>query len=605
MHSPFAYPFDGEWILKKRKALKKELLTMNVPRLPKKIAVLGGSTTHDIIAILELFLLFHGIAPSFYESAYAMYWQEAMFDSQRLTEFEPDLIFIHTTSRNITSFPSISMSKEEMEALFQEQFQHFHTMWDKLFERYSCPIIQNNFELPYYRLMGNQDIWDIHGRGHYIQKLNQSFYEYASSHENFYIHDIQYLSASFGLHQWAEPSYWNMYKYALSFPAIPEFCHSLANIIKSLYGKNKKAFVLDLDNTLWGGVIGDEGPEGIALGPDTPMGEAYREFQSYLKEYSHMGILLNISSKNQEENALAGLNHPDSLLKPEDFIVIKANWEPKDQNLATIAEELNILPESLVFVDDNPAEREIVERQFPGVSVPDIGDVEQYIRRIDGAGFFEVTSFSEDDKKRTEMYKENALRTKLEHSFSDYGEYLQSLHMTARIKDFEPLYMNRIVQLTNKSNQFNLTTKRYTLSEMESLATNPAYIRLYGKLEDKFGDNGVVSVIIGKKAKDGLHIELWLMSCRVLKRDMELAMLDKLVEESKKADIHILYGYYYKTSKNAMVKEFYGSLGFEKIREKDDGTSLWRLSIDHYENKNTVIQLLDEREELYEPRRNI
>ena len=140
---------------------------------------------------------------------------------------------------------------------------------------------------------------------------------------------------------------------------------------------------------------------------------------------------------------------------------------------------------------------------------------------------------------------------------------------------------------------------------MESLATNPAYIRLYGKLEDKFGDNGVVSVIIGKKAKDGLHIELWLMSCRVLKRDMELAMLDKLVEESKKADIHILYGYYYKTSKNAMVKEFYGSLGFEKIREKDDGTSLWRLSIDHYENKNTVIQLLDEREELYEPRRNI
>ena len=259
------------------------------------------------------------------------------------------------------------------------------------------------------------------------------------------------------------------------------------------------------------------------------------------------------------------------------------------------------MPESLVFVDDNPAEREIVTRQFPGVSAPNIGDVEQYIRRIDGSGFFEMTSFSEDDKKRSEMYKENALRTKLQHSFSDYTEYLQSLQMTAKIKDFEPLYMNRIVQLTNKSNQFNLTTKRYTLSEMEALAANSEYIRLCGKLEDKFGDNGVVSVIIGKKEKDCLHIELWLMSCRVLKRDMELAMLDKLVEESKKAGIHILYGYYYKTSKNAMVKEFYGSLGFEKIKEEDDETSLWRLFIENYENKNTVIQLVDEREEPYEP----
>lgn len=198
---------------------------------------------------------------------------------------------------------------------------------------------------------------------------------------------------------WSDPFYWHMYKYALNLKAVPWLSHNIANIIKSIYGKNKKSLVLDLDNTLWGGVVGDDGVENLELGPETSMGQVFAEFQNYVKHLKDIGVVLNIDSKNEEENALAGLNHPDGILKPEDFIVIKANWEPKDQNILKISNELNVLPDSLVFVDDNPAERDIVRLNGQGASVPEIGTPEQYIRVLDHNGYFEVTSLSEDDQK--------------------------------------------------------------------------------------------------------------------------------------------------------------------------------------------------------------
>lgn len=238
------------------------------------------------------------------------------------------------------------------------------------------------------------------------------------------------------------------------------------------------------------------------------MGQVYAEFQGYVKAQKDIGVLLCVDSKNEEENAIAGLNHPDGTLRPEDFIVIKANWEPKSRNIVQIAEELNILPDSLVFVDDNPAEREIVESQVPGVAVPQIGTPEQYIRVLDRSGFFEVTQVSEDDRKRNEMYRANIQRQKQAQSFGDYREYLLSLQMRGTIKAFEPLYMARIAQLSNKSNQFNLTTRRYTQAEIEAFAANPGYVTRYGKLEDKFGDNGVVSVVISQAGRHGRHRDI-------------------------------------------------------------------------------------------------
>lgn len=588
------YPFDSEWILKKAKSIKKTLLSDGTTRIKKKIAVLGGSTTHDVIKILELFLLHYGIEPSFYESEYGQYWQDAMFDNPELTEFAPDLIYIHTTNRNIAEYPAVGDSREKTEQLIKDTYEHFHIMWEKLKETYGCVIIQNNFEFPYYRLLGNMDAVSPNGRVAFVNRLNALFAEYAAANESFYLQDIQYLSACYGLDKWGDSFYWHMYKYALCVPAIPTLSYNLANIIKSVYGKNKKAYVLDLDNTLWGGVVGDDGPENIEIGQETSMGQVYAEFQSYLKEQKQIGIMLNVSSKNEEENALAGLSRPDSVLKPDDFMIIKANWEPKSKSVAEIAAELNIGTDSLVFVDDNPAEREIIRQNLPGVAVPEIDKPEEYLKTLDRSGFFEVTGLSEDDTKRNEMYKANQERKKMQDNFADYGEYLKSLDMKAEIGAFVPLYMARIAQLTNKSNQFNLTTKRLSQADIEHMAEDSSYITLYGKLADKFGDNGVVSVVIGKIKKDALHIDLWLMSCRVLKRDMEFAMMDRLTEECKKRRITRIYGYYYPTAKNKMVENFYGLQGFTLKNRDDEGNAEWEYEIPTaYENKNRYIEITE------------
>lgn len=585
------YPFDSEFILKKSKSLKRRLLEENTARIKKKIAVLGGSTTHDVVRILELFLLNQGIEPEFYESEYGMYWEDVMFGNEELNAFAPDMIYIHTSLRNLRSFPEPSDSREAVEEKLAAEYGRFETMWEKLAQERQCPVIQNNFEYPYFRLMGNQDGADIHGRTYYVNEMNRRFAAYAQEHQNFFINDINYQSAVYGLDEWSAPEYWHMYKYSLCLKAIPWLAHNVANIVKSVFGKNKKSLVLDLDNTLWGGIVGDDGPENLEIGQETNMGQVFAEFQSYVKLLKDYGVMLNVASKNEEENALAGLNHPAGVLRPDDFLLIKANWEPKSLNIEQIAQQLNILPDSLVFADDNPAEREIVRQQTAGVTAPEIGRPEDYIRVLDRGGYFEVTSLSDDDRKRNEMYQANLKREQQQASFADYADYLRSLEMTGVVRPFEPVYMGRIAQLTNKSNQFNLTTQRFTQAQIEQMAADEKYITLYGKLADKFGDNGVVSVVIAEKDGNCAHIRLWLMSCRVLKRDMELAMLDGLAERCLAEGISTLYGYYYPTAKNNMVREFYGQLGFERISEDEAGNTGWKLSLTGYENKNHVIEV--------------
>lgn len=597
MMKELLYPFDADYILTKKKSIKRQLLADGSERISKKIAILGGSTTNNIKLIMELFLLNLGIAPEFYESEYNQYYEDAVFGNPELDEFKPDLVYICTTNRNVTSYPAMNQSAADVDAMLAAETAKFKAIWAGIESRYGCPIIQNNFEMPLYRLLGNKDATDIHGKVNYLTRLNMEFAAHAQESKNFYICDINYISADYGLKDWADPFYYHMYKYAVSVNAIPYLSFNVANIIKSIFGKNKKGFVLDLDNTLWGGVIGDDGVDGIELGPEEPGGRVYTEFQNYIKEHMQLGVILNINSKNDEANALAGIAHPDSAFTKDDFISIKANWNPKDINFAEIASEINLLPESLVFVDDNPAERHIVSENIKGVVAPEIGEVYRYIQNIDRGGYFEVTTYSEDDAKRNEMYKENIKRAALQASFADYREYLLSLEMQGVIKTFEPVYMARIAQLSNKSNQFNLTTKRYTQAEIEQCAADPQYITLYGKLIDKFGDNGVVSVVIGRKGgenSDECCIDLWIMSCRVLKRDMEFAMMDTLVKRCKEQGIKRIYGYYYPTAKNGMVKEFYAMQGFTKIEEDEKGNTKWLFEIpENYENKNSVIAVED------------
>lgn len=592
------YPFDADHLNKKKKSIKKSLLADGSQRIKKKIAVLGGSTTNNIINMLELFLLNEGIEPSFYESEYDQYFEDAMFPPEELLKFKPDIVFFHTTNRNILNYPDTSDSEETVSEMLEAEMQKFTAMWENIHKTFNCPVIQNNFEMPMFRLLGNRDAYDIHGRTNYISRLNERFYEYARTHETFHIHDLNYVSADYGLKNWSDPSYWNMYKYAMCFDAIPYFAFSLSHVIKSIFGRNKKVLALDLDNTLWGGVIGDDGLDGIEIGQENGFAQSYYEFQEYVKQLKQIGIMLTVCSKNEHENALEGLNHPEGAVKPDDFILIKANWENKDRNLIETADELSLLPESFVFADDNPAERAIVSAQIPGIAVPKFDSVENYIFNIDRNGFFETTSLSADDLKRNEMYKENIKRAQQMSAFSDYSEYLKSLEMTAVIDDFVPVYLARITQLANKSNQFNLTTRRFTTDEMDAVYKSPDYIRLYGKLTDKFGDNGVVSVVIGKKEGEVLDIILWIMSCRVLKRDMELAMLDVLVFKAKKEGIRRLKGHYFPTAKNKMVKDLYSSFGFSKLSEDKEGNTLWELDITNYSKKCEVINIMDNVSEL-------
>ena len=581
-------------ILRTKKKIRRELLASDIKRVRKKIAVLGGSTTAGITEILELFLLDEGIEPVFYESDYNRYWQDVMFDDPKLLDFHPDIIFIHTTSHNLGIYPEITDDSETVDRKLNEVFEPFQQMWEKIASVYHCPVIQNNFDRPWYRLMGNRDVWDIHGRSNFVTRLNARFYEYAQTHSDFYINDIDFLSSCHGLQKWNDPYYWHMYKYSPAVAAIPELAFNIANIIKSIYGKNKKAFVLDLDNTLWGGVVGDDGADQIEIGQETPVGQLFSEFQGYLKAHKAFGTLLTVDSKNEEENALAGLNRPDSILKPEDFSVIKTNWDPKDKNLLEIAQDLNIGTDALVFVDDNPAERHIVRSQIPDAAVPEIGDPQEFIINLDRSGFFEMTALSEDDLHRSEMYKANVERVKQQAAFADYHDYLLSLEMKAEIKPFSGLYMSRIAQLTNKSNQYNLTTRRCTEAELAKISEDPDFITLYGKLEDKFGDNGVVSVVFGHIDGDIFHIDQWLMSCRVLKRDMEYAMMDELVLRCSEAGIRVIRGYYFPTKKNKMVQDFYCLQGFDRISEDGDGNTVWEKDISKgYRKQNDVIQIRD------------
>ena len=587
------YPFDSELIRKKRLKYRKALLSDTTTKyLEKRIAILGGSTTDEIKNMMELFLLNVGIKATFYESEYNQFYEDGMFDNASLVEFKPDLIYIHTSSRNILNWPKTADKPEDVKALLEAELTKFRGLWNHLFEKYHCPIIQNNFELPFYRILGNQDAVMLQGKSYFVNQLNEGFYRYAREQENFFIHDINYEAASYGMAEWSNPFYWHMYKYALAVPAIPFTAYGVATIIKSIFGKNKKVLALDLDNTLWGGVIGDDGPENIEIGQETALGQTYSEFQAYVKDLKGIGTLLTVISKNNEDVARSGFERPDSVLKVEDFVSFKANWEPKDQNLLAEASELNLLPESFVFVDDNPAEREIVRQSIPGAAVPEINRVENYIQILDHAGYFEPTKLSEDDLKRNEMYLENAKRNHAQLAFTDYGEYLKSLEMKGTIKPFQDLYMSRIAQLSNKSNQFNLTTRRYTQAEVEETAKDGRHITLYGKLEDKFGDNGVVSVVIGDIKGTELHIDLWIMSCRVLKRDMEYAMMDQLVKDAQDRGLQSIYGYYYPTAKNAMVRDFYSTLGFEKISEDEAGNTCWKFDLTKpYMKKNKYISV--------------
>lgn len=588
--SYFDYPIDAAMLIqKKRKIIKEQKLKTYSIKI--KLAILGGSTTNEVSDQIELFLRNYGIDVEIYQSEYGKYWEDAIFGITELVSFKPDIVFIHTNWRNIQNFPEANDSIKEVERKLSVEYERFHEMWISLENNIGCPIIQNNFERPNYRLLGNRDIWDERGRSNFLFSMNNKFYQFARETNNFYINDIEYLSSNFGLDNWNDSTSWYMYKYCLNVKAIPYLANSVARIIKSIYGKNKKLLALDLDNTLWGGVIGDDGIDKIAIGPEMPTGQIYSDFQLYCKQLKQIGVILAINSKNDRENAILGLNHPYAVLHEEDFVSIKANWNNKDANLIELANEMSLGSDSFVFVDDNPVERDIVSKHVSGCVVPQIDKPENYIRYIDENGYFETTVFSNEDSNKTEMYKAKAAAQKEVAQFRDYDDYLDSLSMKAIFTSFNTNNIQRVSQLTNKSNQFNLTTLRCTESDIEEMSTNNNWITVSAKLIDKFADNGIVSVVAGEIEEKCLHIRLWLMSCRVLKRTLEDALMDYVIEQANNRNLNSIIGYYFPTSKNKMVKEFYKKMGFKKTHEDVDGNSIWKLPVADYTKRNKHIEM--------------
>jgi FkbH-like protein len=585
-----SYPI--ETILLKRKGLRRELTAK--PNLQEiRIAVLGGSTTNEVVDLLEILLLSDGFKPVFYQSEYNRYYEDAVLEPQIVADFRPDLTYIHTTSINIQGFPPLACTEAELNGYVAAEADRFRRIWSSLQQHIDCQIIQNNFELPANAILGNLDAVSPGGRTRFINELNLELARAAAENPRLLLQDIQSLSARLGLNQWFDFDRWFSYKLATTIEGSFAIARSLASIVQAMYGRSRKCLVLDLDNTLWGGVIGDDGPDKIQIGRETAVAEAYTAFQEYCLSLRNRGILLAVCSKNNEEIARQGFEHPDSILKLEHFAAFKANWEPKHENVLAIAKELNLGVDSFVFVDDNPAERAIVEAQIPGIAVPDVGaDVSRYSSILDAARYFEPVALAKEDLQRAKLYEDNAQRASSEMKFANYGEYLDSLEMTAEIEAFRPVYMERIVQLTNKTNQFNLTTRRYTLAEMEATSADGRHIGIYGKLSDRFGDNGLVSIVLGRIESHELHLDLWLMSCRVLKRDMELAMLDHLAEAARRAGVRTLYGYYLPTPKNGMVADHYEKIGFVPSSHNDEtGASVWSLDITNYEARNSHIKI--------------
>ena len=592
-----SYPLER--LIIKRKAIRKQLLeAANQPGTRTqdiRIAVLGGSTTNEVVDLLEILLLDSGFRPTFFQSEYGRYYEDAVLEPEIIANFKPDLVYIHTGIQNIQAFQPVACTEADFPGFVAGELSRYKAIWTSLASAIGCQIIQNNFEFPAYPTLGNLDSISPGGKSRFILELNRQFAVEAANNPRLIIQDLAALSAQVGLKQWFDPERWFSYKSANTVEGSFAIANSVTSIIRALFGRSRKVLVLDLDNTLWGGVIGDDGPDKIVIGKETAVAEAYTAFQEYCLSLRERGILLAVCSKNNEDVAKQGFAHPDSILKLEHFSAFKANWEPKHENILQIAQELNLGTDSFVFVDDNPAERSIVESQIPGIAVPDVGDqVAQYASIIDAGRFFELISLGKEDLTRAKLYEDNAERSKLEQKFANYGEYLDSLEMSAEIDAFNSTYMERIAQLTNKTNQFNLTTRRYTLAEIESTVSDGNHIGLYGKLTDRFGDNGLISVVLGHQTGDTLHIDLWLMSCRVLKRDMETAMLDSLVERARDRKISTVLGYFIPTAKNGMVQDHYEKLGFTLVtKDETTNSTIWSLDITSYKPRSRHIRILE------------
>lgn len=554
-----------------------------------KVALLGDVSLQHISAMLREAFARSGMQAQVYEGGYGAADMEARNPASGLYAFAPDMIVILNSTQGMRDR---YYSSRDHASFADNAATSIESVWRALREHTNALIVQGNIPLPYERLFGQYDHHMPHALAPSMLALNRMISERARASENVRVLDIEYIAAHVGRRHWFDEKMWAVAKMLCALEYMPQVAQHIADIALSAQGRGIKCLVLDLDNTLWGGVVGDDGLEGIALGHGKPEGEAFHTFQRFLRALKDRGIVFAVCSKNNEETALQVFReHPDMILKEEDIAVFVANWENKADNIRHIRNVLNIGFDAIAFLDDNPFERNLVREHLPEVLVPELPeDPADYVKFLSELNLFETASYTEEDARRADMYREEAQRSTLQQEFSNIDDYLQSLEMKAHVARFDEFHIPRIAQLILRSNQFNLTTRRYSEAECTAfMKDEKGYYPFYVTLADKFGDYGLIGLAILKKDGARALVDQWLMSCRVLSRGVEELMMNHAVGQVKEWGCNELIGEYIPTAKNSMVKDFYPRFGFEFVSDKD-GTTTWRLPVEKFEERKVFIK---------------
>ncbi len=551
----------------RKKAYSREIARPTPLRKQLKLAIVGGYSLYPFHELLEHLCEMQGTPCEFWRGDFDNYISEIMDEASGLYSFAPEVVLLMPSEQRCRYQGRLTDSREAQQAAASQVAQSILELARQAHNRTGAEVIVSNFILP-----AHHDLGAFRGR---TMGSDWNFRKWVNMELGLnapaYVHmcDLEFLANRCGGLNARDERGWFESKQPCSSALLVEFARETAHLIASLKRSPKKVLALDLDNTLWGGVVADDGLEGIELGDTSPRGEAFKAFQKYIASLQQRGVLLAVVSKNDHARAAEAFEkHPEMILRMSDIVSFKANWDPKSDNLRRMAAELNLGLDSFVFVDDNPAEIEIVRQFAPEVTTILLGpDPAGYVSQLADCRLFEPRSITSEDAERTGQYRSDAQRKALEASVTDMDSYLKSLEMEAAISEFTKLDVPRLAQLINKSNQFNLTTRRRTEAEIEALMLDPDYVGFSVRLKDRFGDHGLISIVVGHRSGSTLEIDTWLMSCRVLKRQVEEEVLNELVRLAKKRDCTRLEGIYLPTAKNEMVRDFYTRMGFALVAE--------------------------------------
>jgi FkbH-like protein len=549
--------------------LNKSKLLSNVNYEKKiRIGILGSFTLNGLEETMRVKCDDKKTQCITYVSGYNQYNQEIFDEKSHLYKFSPDITFLIIDSRSILGelfFNPYSVSVGERKQFVQSKSEEIINLAKMLVKKSKSKLILSNFSVPSYSPIGINETREEFGLHDMIRDLNQNIKIGLKLEPEIYIYDLNSFVTKFGENNVFDYKQYFYGDVRISLEYIPYLAEELMGYVKAVLGLNKKCIVLDLDNTLWGGIVGEDGFEGIKLGDD-PVGRAYAEFQHNLLALNQRGILLAINSKNNLDDAMQIIKeHPNMILREDNFVCTRINWNDKVVNMKEISDELNIGLDSMVFFDDDPINREYVKSNLPEIQTVDISDPSNYSKILKAMNDFHMLKITDEDTTRNKMYLEQRKRTELKTQVGDLQDFLKQLSISVKIKNADNFTIPRISQLTLKTNQFNLTTRRYQEEDIRKFSRDKGKIVECAQVQDKFGDNGITGVyVINKDNKQEWTIDTFLLSCRVIGRGVEDGMLYQIIEKARKEGVSKIRGEYIKTKKNKPAENFFPTFGFKK-----------------------------------------